>query len=98
MFDFAFALGAPPVLTYPAFPETRSPELRSTAPLGPEVKIVMIADFEDHEMVNDQLDVKMADLYVLCRQSRHWQIYSRKDSGILGCSSIVASTLTSNPD
>ena len=85
--SFEFALLAEPVLDYPLWQNPKVPSLASGLPLpaGTDVILLGHGPYEDPPMGPVLRDKMTAD-FVLCRQTRYWQIYVRESGpGSVNC-------------
>ena len=83
--SFEYALMAKPVPSYPLWQRATAPELAADQPLDREVDIVMLGRSDPAISLRDVLISKMRDDFLLCRTSKHWDIYVRQGGGIPGC-------------
>lgn len=79
MFDFTPALASRPVLSYPVWPTGNLDYFQSDAPLGADIDLVMISrDVPALGLVGPSLIERMADDFVVCRQTAIWTLYARR--------------------
>ena len=80
MFDFTMPLGAPPVASFPVWPTTNLDYFTEPSPLFEDVDVVMISvNIPRLGLTNDALIRKMGAEFRLCRQSRIWSLYLRRE-------------------
>lgn len=80
MFDFTMPLGAPPVASFPVWPTTNLDYFTEPSPLSEDVDVVMISvDIPRLGLTNDALIRKMGAEFRLCRRSRIWSLYLRRE-------------------
>ncbi len=80
MFAFAPAIGSRPVLSYPIWPTPNLDYFSTGGPLGADIDLVMISrDIPQLGLVGPSLIEKMADDFVVCRETDIWTLYARRE-------------------
>ena len=82
--SFEYALRSQPVLDYPLWPTTSSPEVLSKRLFNENVDIVMFGKYHD-QVTRENIIRKMGENYSLCNETTFWKIYSRKSSAVQNC-------------
>ncbi|MFK7751023.1 MAG: hypothetical protein AB8B51_00595 [Sedimentitalea sp.] len=84
---FTFALGAVPVMGYPVWVSTTSPEFAPEQPLPENLGLMMIRRVNPNAL-SDQLLSKMEATFVPCASSKLWLLYVRASLDRTFCDSL----------
>lgn len=79
---FEHAVLGRPVPGYPLWQRATAPELSEDKPIAPEADIVMLDRADPLNKIGAILRAKLGEDFTLCTSSMHWEIYTRRTSGI----------------
>ncbi|WP_255005759.1 glycosyltransferase family 39 protein [Roseovarius sp. M141] len=82
---FEYALMARPVPGYPLWERASAPEFDADRPFAPAADIVMLRHSDQPIPLEGMLREKIAEDFVICATSLHWEIYRRLTREITAC-------------
>ncbi len=85
---FEYALLARPVPGYPLWQRVTAPELAADQPFAPGADIVLLRPLDQQDPLGVLLRDKIANDFVLCTKSRHWEIYKRTARDLPSCDAL----------